>query len=93
MIRSFKNSETEDLFSGEGCKRLPAEIVKRARRKLFAIDAALTVGDLRMPPGNRLHVLQGDKAGQYSVSVNNQWRICFRFEDGNAFDMEICDYH
>lgn len=67
--------------------------MRRALRNLSAIDAAPTVDSLRVPPGNRLHVLSGDRAGQWSVSVDAQWRVCFRFEDGDAYDVEICDYH
>ncbi len=93
MITSFANNETEALFSGMGVKSIPPDLVKRARRKLFAIDAARVLEDLRMPPGNRLHKLAGDREGQYSISVNDQWRICFVFEDGNAHDVELCDYH
>ena len=93
MIKSFADNETEAVFSDGKSKVLPAEVLKRARRKLFAIDAAQRVEDLRMPPGNRLHALRGDRAGQYSLSVNDQWRICFAFQDGDAYDVELCDYH
>ena len=93
MIKSFANNETEVLFSGAGVKRIQPDLVKRARRKLFAIDAARAIEDLRMPPGNGLHKLIGDREGQFSVSVNDQWRICFAFEDGNAYNVELCDYH
>ncbi|MBO4352699.1 MAG: type II toxin-antitoxin system RelE/ParE family toxin [Eggerthellaceae bacterium] len=93
MIKSFANNETERVFSDGKAKTLPPELVGRARRKLFAIDAAQRVDDLRMPPGNRLHQLKGDRSGQYSISVNDQWRICFSFSEGDAFDVELCDYH
>ena len=93
MIKTFANSETEGVFSDEKSKTLPPDILKRARRKLFAIDAAAVLEDLRTPPGNRLHLLQGNRFGQHSILVNDQWRICFRFEDGDAFDVELCDYH
>ena len=93
MIKTFKNAETEDVFSGVPPKHMPPEIYARARRKLFAIDAAIRVEDLRMPPGNRLHGLKGARAGQFAIAVNDQWRICFMFESGNAYDVEICDYH
>ena len=93
MIKTFANSETEAVFSDGKAKSLPPELLSRARRELFAVDAAQRVEDLRMPPGNRLHLLKGDRAGQYSISVNDQWRICFTFSEGCAFDVELCDYH
>ena len=93
MIKTFANNETESVFSDGKAKSLPPDLLGRARRKLYAIDAAQTVEDLRMPPGNRLHQLKGDRTGQYSVSVNDQWRICFSFSDGDAYDVELCDYH
>ena len=73
--------------------KLPPDIVRRAIRKLDMIDSAHRIDDLRMPPGNRLHSLSGDREGQWAISVNDQWRICFRFEDEDAFDVELCDYH
>jgi len=73
--------------------RLPPDIVRRALRKLSAVDAATKLEDLRVPPGNRLHALEGDRLGQHSIRINDQWRIRFRFEDGDAHDVEICDYH
>ena len=93
MIKTFANSETELVFSDGKAKSLPPDLLGRARRKLYAIDAAKCIEDLRMPPGNRLHLLKGDRAGQYSISINDQWRICFSFTDGDAFDVELCDYH
>ena len=93
MIKTFKNKQAEDVFSGLKAKGVPQPIYARARRKLFAIDAAQRVEDLRLPPGNRLHVLTGDRFGMHSISINDQWRICFEFKDGNAYDVEICDYH
>ena len=93
MIKSFANSEAESVFSDGKSKKLPPDLLRRARRKLFAIDAAQRVEDLKMPPGNRLHVLKGNRSGQYSISVNDQWRICFTFKDGDAHDVELCDYH
>ena len=93
MIRTFADKSTKAVFSDALSKKLPADVLKRARRKLFAIDAAQRIEDLRTPPGNRLHALQGDRAGQHSISVNDQWRICFTFEDGDAYDVELCDYH
>ena len=93
MIKTLSNSETESVFSNGKAKALPPELLGRARRKLYAIDAATTIEDLRMPPGNRLHQLKGDRAGQHSISVNDQWRICFSFSDGDAYDVELCDSH
>jgi toxin HigB-1 len=74
-------------------RRFPADITRRATRKLEYIDLATGLDDLKVPPGNRLHELEGDRKGQFSISVNNQWRICFRFADGDAFDVELTDYH
>lgn len=93
MIRSFADKRTEQLWVNGTERRFPSDVVRRALRKLSAIDAAPVVEVLRVPPGNRLHALEGDRAGQFSVSINDQWRICFRFEDGDAHDVEICDYH
>ena len=93
MIKTFANNETESIFSDGKSKALPPELLSRARRKLFALDAAQCLDDLRMPPGNRLHQLKGDREGQHAISVNDQWRICFTFSDGDAFDVELCDYH
>ena len=93
MIRTFADKQTEQFWVTGKIRRLPADIARRALRKLSAIDAAAAVEVLRVPPGNRLHALEGDRAGQHSISVNDQWRVCFRFEDGDAYDVEICDYH
>lgn len=93
MIRSFADTRTEELFCEGTGRKLAPDIVKRAVRKLDMLDAAHDVTDLRVPPGNRLHALRGDREGQFSIAVNDQWRICFRFEDGCAFDVEFCDYH
>lgn len=93
MIRSFKDKQTEKLFESSKTRGLPADIADRARRKLMSLLAAHQLEDLRVPPSNRLERLKGDRDGQYSIRINDQWRICFRFEDGDAFDVEICDYH
>ena len=93
MIKTFANKQAEQFWVSGTSRRLPPDIASRALRKLSAIHAAPRVEDLRVPPGNRLHSLGGDRSGQYSVSINDQWRICFRFEDGDAYDVEICDYH
>ena len=93
MIHSFAESETERIWLGGRSRKLPREIQVRALSKLAMIDAADELDDLRNPPGNRLHVLSGDRTGQHSISINMQWRICFVWKDGNAHDVEIVDYH
>lgn len=93
MIKTFADNQTEQFWVTGKSRRLPPDIAGRAMRKLTAIHGAPRVEDLRVPPGNRLHSLAGDRAGHYSVSVNDQWRICFRFQDGDAYGVEICDYH
>jgi len=93
VIKSFADAETQSLYVTGKSRRLPSDILKRARRKLEYVDLATRLDDLRVPPGNRLHRLGGDREGQYSISVNDQWRICFRFVDGDAHDVEITDYH
>ncbi len=93
MIRSFKCKETEGIWDGRRSRKFTGEIQDRALRKLRQLDAARTMDDLRNPPGNRLEVLKGDRAGQMSLRINEQWRICFRWADHDAFDVEIIDYH
>ena len=93
MIKTFADRRTHDLYLKGSAKRFPADVTKRAARKLEYIDLAVRLEDLRVPAGNRLHQLDGDRKGQYSISINDQWRICFRFVDGDAFDVEVCDYH
>ena len=93
MIQSLANIDTELLFCEGVSKKLPASILPRALRKLDMINSAYRVEDLRVLPSNRLHALKGDRVGQYAISINNQWRICFRFVGEDAFDVEICDYH
>ena len=93
MIKTFADKRTQELYlTGKG-RRLPSEIWTRARRKLEQINAAAVLGDLKVPPSNRLHDLKDDRKGQHSISINERWRICFRFVDGDAYDVEICDYH
>jgi toxin HigB-1 len=92
MIRSFGSRDTERLANDEPVRRLMA-IERIARRKLELLASADRLEDLRFPQGNRLEQLKGDRAGQYSIRINDQWRICFRWVDGNAFDVEIVDYH
>lgn len=93
MIHSFSCTETEHIWNGQRSRKLPADIQHRALTKLSMIDAADTLDDLKLPPSNRLHELDRDRAGQHSVSINMKWRICFRWENGNAYDVEIVDYH
>jgi len=93
MIKSFKDKETEKVFNRNYSKKLPETIQQRALRKLRMIDAAADINDLRVPPGNRLEVLGGDRDGQHSIRINNQWRICFTWSQGDAYDVEIVDYH
>lgn len=93
MIRSFACPETERLFNDEASRRLPTQIQRVARRKLLLLHQARRVDDLRAPPGNRLEALKGDRAGQHSIRINDQWRICFRWQGEDAFDVEIVDYH
>lgn len=93
MIRSFADTETERFFSIGKARRLPRDILRRAAMRLRQLDAATRIEDLRLPPSNRLEPLRGDRAGQHSIRINEQWRICFRFAHGDAFDVEIVDYH
>lgn len=93
MIKSFKCKETEKVFKGKFSKKLPNEIQYRALKKLHAIDVSKDINDLRVPPSNHLELLQGDRKGQYSIMVNDQFRICFEWVDDNAFNVEIVDYH
>ena len=93
MITSFACEETRKIFEGTRSRKLPFDIQNVARRKLKYIDAADSLGDLKAPPGNQLEALKGDRRGQHSIRINKQWRICFRWKDGNAEDVEIVDYH
>jgi toxin HigB-1 len=93
MIRSFADKETERVWAEERSRKLPPDIQGAALRKLQLIDAAGSIEDLRIPPGNRLEQLKGDRQDKWSIRVNQQWRICFAWRDGNAEDVEICDYH
>jgi proteic killer suppression protein len=92
MIKSFSCKETQALFEGSNSRRFRA-IQVVAERKLTILDAAATLDFLRVPPGNRLEPLRGDRKGQWSIRVNDQWRICFKFKNGDIFDVEIVDYH
>ena len=93
MVQSFANKATEDVFNNRAPKGLPPSILVRAKSKLRAINIATTVADLRTPPSNRLEKLSGNRAGQYSIRINDQWRICFIWSNNDAFEVEICDYH
>lgn len=93
MIRSFACKETERIWHGRASRKLPADIQQRALAKLALLNRVKSIDDLRNPPSNRLHLLTGDRAGQHSVSINMQWRICFVFENGDAHGVEIVDYH
>ena len=93
MIKSFADKETEHIYKQEFSKKLPNQIQKVALRKLMMIDNAKCVGDLRVPPNNKLEVLSGDRKGQYSIRINDQWRICFTEKDGYYYNVEIVDYH
>ncbi len=93
MIKTFADRRTRDLFLNGKAKRFPSDVAARAVRKLEYVDLAAKLEDLRVPPGNRLHALKADRKGQHAISINDQWRICFRFVDGDAYDVEVCDYH
>ena len=93
MIRSFASPETERFFATGKSRRLPPEIRKRAAMRLTQLHASTTIDDLRFPPSNHLEALKHDRKGQWSIRINDQWRVCFRFERGDAFDVEITDYH
>lgn len=93
MIKTFADKHTYDLFVTGKSKKFQPDILKRAVRRLENIDLATSLDDLKVPPSNRLHALKDDRAGQYAISINDQWRICFTFVDGEAYDVEITDYH
>jgi proteic killer suppression protein len=93
MIRSFKSKETEKIFGRERSRKLPPNIQQVALRKLRMLNRAINLQDLRVPPANRLEKLSGGRAGQYSIRINDQWRICFEWKDGGADNVEIVDYH
>ncbi len=93
MIESFRDKRTAALFLGQSVKGLPPAIQQRAFDKLRLLHAAAALDDLRIPPANRLEKLSGDRRGRWSIRINDQWRVCFRFEAGNAHDVEVVDYH
>jgi proteic killer suppression protein len=93
MINSFRCSETEKIFNGTRSTKLPSDIQNVARRKLRMLNAATNINDLRVPPGNHLEALSGNRSGQHSIRINNQFRICFVWQENDVFDVEIVDYH
>jgi len=93
VIKSFADKKAQDFFMTGRSKIFQPDILKRIRRKLEYVNLAYRLDDLKVPPGNKLHKLGKDRIGQYAISINDQWRICFRFVDGDAYDVEITDYH
>ena len=93
MIKTFADQRTKDLYDHGRARRFPADVAARAARKLEYVDLAVRIDDLKVPPGNRLHALGGDRKGQHAISINDQWCVCFRFVDGDAYGVEVCDYH
>jgi toxin HigB-1 len=93
MIASFRSKETEELWQSGESRRLPADLRRRAFKKLAILNAAVTLDNLKVPPGNQLEALRGNRADQHSIRVNDQYRVCSVWRDGNAFDVEIVDYH
>ena len=93
MIKTFASKETKKLFQREASRVLPTDIQRNARIKLEVLDAVEKLDDLKVPPGNRFEKLSGNRAGQYSIRINQQWRICFRWKNGDGYDVEIVDYH
>jgi len=93
VIKTFKDAETQKIYQRERSRKLPADIQQVALRKLRMINNAVNINDLRVPPANRLEKLSGNRAGQYSVRINDQWRICFEWKSTDAFNVEITDYH
>jgi len=93
VIRSFADRQTERLFRGRRSRAVPADTRERALAKLVAINVATNVEELRVPPGNRLEKLRGDREGQWSIRINQQYRVCFLFEGGDAYEVEVTDYH
>ena len=93
MIKTFADKRTRDIYVTGTARRFAPDVAARAARKLEYLDLATRLDDLKVPPGNRLHALSGDRRGQHSISINAQWRICFTFKDGDAYDVQVCDYH
>jgi proteic killer suppression protein len=93
MIKTFSDHRTRDLYITGKASKFPPDITRRAVRKLEYIDLATKLDDLKVPPGNRLHQLSKERKGQHAIAINDQWRICFKFQNGDAYDVEVCDYH
>jgi proteic killer suppression protein len=93
MIKHFSDAATESVFKGESPKGFPAQILRAAERKLMMLNYAIALSDLRLPPGNRLHALTGDRKGQHAISINDQYRLCFVWREDGAYQVEIADYH
>lgn len=93
MIKGFRDKDTDRLFQRQAVRKLGTGVQRVALRKLRMLDAAMRLSDVRVPPGNRLERLRGNRAGQHSIRINDQWRICFRWHEGDAYDVEIVDYH
>ncbi|MGB9673817.1 MAG: type II toxin-antitoxin system RelE/ParE family toxin [Anaerolineales bacterium] len=93
MIKTFKDDETQKIYQRQPSRKLPADIQQVALRKLRMINNAISIQDLRVPPANRLEKLSGNRVGQWSIRINDQWRVCFRWEGSDAYDVEITDYH
>lgn len=93
MIKTFADKQTEKVWNREFSKKLPTDIQKAARRKLIMVNAASVLSDLKIPPNNQLEKLSKDRKGQHSIRINDQWRVCFRFDKGDAYEVEIVDYH
>lgn len=93
MIQTFADKLTKELYQTGKSRKIPPDVLSRAVRKLEYVDLATSLDDLKVPLGNRLHQLSDDRIGQYSIAVNDQWRICFSFKTGDAYDVEFCDYH
>jgi toxin HigB-1 len=93
VIKSFKDRETQQIFTRQRSRRLPPDIQQVALRKLRMLNNAHALNDLQVPPANRLEKLEGDRAGQYSIRINDRWRVCFAWRDGDAYDVEMVDYH
>jgi proteic killer suppression protein len=93
VIKTFKDDETQKIYHRQRSRKLPADIQQVALRKLRMINNAISINDLRVPPANRLEKLSGNRAGQWSIRINDQWRVCFRWEGSDAYDVEITDYH
>ena len=93
MIKSFRDKETEKIFNRHFSRKLPQNIQHVVRKKLIMLDAATELNALRIPPGNRLKTLKDNRKGQHSIRINDQWRICFKWKSGDAYDVEITDYH